>query len=98
MRPLALFVSRGTAGFGYRSLRQCGGTTRASTHLRALSAAQRLSDRAERQDAFLRRGSTAWLRRAVDDGHLSGGLRLDAGLDSLRTPAELEPHHGLGHP
>ncbi len=59
---------------------------------------RRLPDGLERQDAFLRRGSAARIRRAPDHRHLSGRFRLDAGLEALRASAELVSHHGLGDP
>ena len=47
-------------------------------------SAARLPHRSVRQDAFLRAGPAAWLRRAADHRHLSRRLRLDAGLGPLR--------------
>ena len=70
----------------------------AGTHICTLSAACRVSDELKRQDAFLRRGSAAWIRGAADHRHLSRRLRLDSGLGAFRTAAELVSLHGFRHP
>ena len=77
-------------------LRQRRRILRRHPDLRPLPQASRLSHHARRQDALLRAGPAAWLRRAADDRHLSRRLRLDAGLGPPRGTAELVSQHELG--
>ena len=95
---VALFLHGGAVAFEHRRLRQCRGVPSADAHLRPLPAERGLPDDAERQDAFLRPRPAARFRGAPHHRHLSGGFRLDPGLDALRGTAGLVPHHGLRDP
>ena len=65
--------------------------------LRPLPAAGRLPHRAVRQDALLRPGPAARVRGAAHHRHLSGRLRLDAGLGPPARAPQLVPRHVVGH-
>ena len=79
-----------------RGLRQCGGVRSRRSNLRPLLETSWLSYYLIGKNAFLRAGSTAWIRRAADDRHLSGRLRLDPGLGPSGASAELVSQHELG--
>src|SRR5258708_38642912 len=98
LRAVAVFISIRPPRVRHRRLRQRGGISGSSAHLRALFAARRLPDGAERQDAFLWRGSIAWIRRTADHRHLSRRLRRATEPDSVRASPELVSHHGFSHP